>query len=67
MKEKDKKDVAEWLKSLALCVWGVATVVTCAGVWNKCPEAFYKATAVVLFVANGYAIYRKAKLINKNE
>ena len=67
MKDKDKKDIATFLETLALFAWGLATVLTCAGVWNTSPSVFVKAVAVALLLANGYAVYRKAVLLGKKE
>ena len=67
MQTENKERIVKWIKIVALIVWALATIITCAGVWNYCPEDFVKAVAVALFIANGYAIYRKAVLLKKNE
>ena len=67
MNMENKNKVLWWLKLIALIAWAFATIITCAGVWNYCPESFVKAVAVALFAANGYAIYRKVLLLKKSE
>lgn len=37
---------------LALVIFGMLTIITCAGVWNNCPEAWVKWCAGFLFAAN---------------
>ena len=63
----DKNKTMWWLRLIALIVWIFATIITCAGVWNYCPEGFVKGVAVVLLLGNGYAIYRLARELKKNE
>lgn len=63
----DKNKIMWWLNVIAILAWVFATVTTCAGVWNYCPEAFVKVVAVALFLGNGYAIYCMARELKKNE
>lgn len=62
-----KKEIEMWLKVLTIVVWGLSTIVTCAGVWNYCPETFVKVLAGVLLCSNGYALYRLGKTIKPEE
>ena len=41
------------VKALLLVVFIAITIITCAGVWNYCPELFVKAVAVLLLLSNG--------------
>lgn len=67
MNEQNKSNVAAGAKVLALVVFGLLTIATCAGVWNYCPEIFVKYLAGALFASNGFAIYKLAKKANKSE
>lgn len=42
---------------IALVIFGMLTIVTCAGVWNYCPEVWVKWCAGGLFACNAAAIY----------
>lgn len=50
---------------IALVIWGLLTIATCAGVWNFCPEGAVKWFATALFLANGAAIFFIAKNLKK--
>ena len=49
----------------ALFIYGLMTVVTCAAVWSVETKHVLDVIAGLLFAANGYAIYRAAKSIEK--
>lgn len=51
-------NIIVWAKRVALVLYAILTIATCAGVWNYCPEATIKVFAGLLFAANGFAIYR---------
>ena len=51
-------------KVVALFLFGLLTIITCAGVWNYCPETWVKWCAGALFVCNGIGIYFLAKRIS---
>ena len=55
----------KFLESLALVLYELITIATCAAVWNSRPGAFISIVAVVLFATNGYIIYRKAKKLTE--
>lgn len=54
----------EYLKIVILFLYALATIMTCAAVWNSRPGAFISIVAVLLLLANGYVIYRGAKGLN---
>ena len=60
------KSITFFLYVAALFLYGIATVATCAGVWNN-PDAnpALYVIAVLLLLANGYVIFRKAKAMEK--
>lgn len=49
----------------ALFIYGLMTIVTCVSVWRAETKPFLDVVAGLLFAANGYAIYRAAKSIEK--
>ena len=49
----------------ALVIYGILTVATCAAVWNVETKHVLDVVAGLLFLANGYVIYRAAKSIEK--
>lgn len=66
MNEDNKKRMKWGLDVLACIIAALVVIAVCAGVWNYCPEPFIKVLAVVLFLADGYLIYRFAKLIRNS-
>lgn len=60
------KSFTLFLNVAALILYGIATIATCAGVWNN-PDAnpALYVIAGILFLANGYVIYRRAKEMEK--
>lgn len=65
MNEENKDRLKLGLDVLAIVVACIVVIAVCAGVWNYCPEPFVKVLAGVLFVADGYLIYRFAKRIHE--
>lgn len=64
---EDNKNRMKWgLDVLAIAIAIITVIAVCAGVWNYCPEPFVKVLAGVLFLADGYLIYRFAKRIRKS-
>lgn len=60
------KSFTLFLNVAALILYGIATIATCSAVWNN-PDAkpvFY-VIAGILFLANGYVIYRRARAMEK--
>ena len=55
--------IAKGIKVIALAVYGLLAIATCAAVWNYCPEPAVKWFAGALFVFNGISIYLHAKNI----
>lgn len=58
-----------FIKALALFLWGLAIIATCAGLWNaavktKQVEGFYIFASIVAFIINGIAIYVRARSIS---
>ena len=66
MDNENKKRMVLGLDVLAIVVAALAVIAVCAGVWNYCPEPFVKVLAGVLFLADGYLIYRFAKKIHES-
>lgn len=58
MTDQNKNNLKEGLVKIALIVYALLTIITCAGVWNYCPEDTVKMLAGVLFACNGLAIVR---------
>lgn len=67
MNEKNKQRWSFDLKNIAILAWGVLTVITCVAVWNSKPDTFTTVMSVLQLLANGYAIYRVAKILAKEE
>lgn len=53
------------IKTIALFLYGLITVVTCAAVWDSKPKVFISVVAALLLALNGYVIFRKAKAMEK--
>jgi dolichyl-phosphate-mannose--protein O-mannosyl transferase len=58
------------IKVLALFLWAIAIIATCAGLWNAATETkqvggFYIFASIVAFIINGLAIYVRARSIAK--
>lgn len=49
----------------ALFIYGLMTIITCNAVWRAETKPILDVIAGLLFAANGYAIYRAAKSIEK--
>ena len=72
----NKTRLAEGAKILALIIWAMCTIATCAGLWNAATEikvsGFYIAASIILCLANlsitGYCVkkvwdfYRKLSI-----
>lgn len=58
MNDWNKNNIKEGLAKLALVLYAIITIITCAGVWNSCEEGFVRLMAGVLFACNGLAIVR---------
>jgi hypothetical protein len=56
MNEDNKKRVTVGAKKLALAVYAILTIATCAGVWNFCPEKAVKFGDLLLFACNAVSI-----------
>ena len=58
------------LKVLALVLWGIVLIASCAGLWNAAagekPSGFYIGASVALFIINGASIFLCARKIAKN-
>lgn len=64
----DNKSRIKWgLKTLALVLYGLLTIATCAGVWNYNPEGFIKWCALALGLCNAGVIVYLAKTIKTGE
>lgn len=66
----DEKNRQRWgfdLKNIAILAWGVLTIITCVAVWNSGSDAFTTVMSILLLLANGYAIYRVAKMLSKED
>ena len=60
------KSFTLFLNVAALILYGIATIATCSAVWNN-PDAnpALYVIAGILFLANGYVIYRRARAMEK--
>ena len=56
IEETNKEALYKWLKSIGLGLWGLITIIACAGVWNSDAAGFVKAMTAVLFAINAAAI-----------
>ena len=66
MTPENKNRMLWGAKVIALIIYVILTIATCAGVWNFCPEPFVKWCAGLLFAANGFIAYLTFKWIRKN-
>ena len=55
--------IKKGIKIIALALYGLLTIATCAGVWNFCPEPAVKWFTAALFAANAGVIWYLAKTI----
>lgn len=56
------KSFTLFLNVAALVLYGLATIATCAAIWDNPDEKpVLYVIAGIVFLANGYAIWRKAK------
>lgn len=67
MEQENKSRLEKGLKVLAVFVYALITIITCAAVWNAGVGAFLSITALVLLVLNGYVIYNEVKKIKEDE
>ena len=60
------KSITLLLNVAVLILYGIATIATCSGVWNnhEANPALYVISGL-LFLANIYVIYRRAKSMEK--
>lgn len=58
MNDQNKNNIKEGLVKIAIVLYALITIITCAGVWNFCEEGFVCLMAGVLFACNGLAIVR---------
>lgn len=60
------KSFTLFLNVAALILYGIATITTCSAVWNNrdAKPVFY-VIAGLLFLANAFVIYRRAKSMEK--
>lgn len=63
----EKGDFIFYAKMVALIIYAMLTIITCAGVWNSEPEGFVKGCAVLLLIANGISIYSHAKKLKRED
>jgi len=63
MNNDNKIRVMKGIKVIALVIYGILTIATCAGVWNFCPEKAVKVFAGLLLCANALVIYVIAKKV----
>lgn len=60
------KSFTLFLNVAALILYGIATIATCSAVWNnKDAKPVYYVIAGLLFLANAFVIYRRAKEMEK--
>lgn len=64
MNEQNKSIIKEGLAKLALVLYALLTIITCAGVWNYCPETTVNILSTALLACNFTAI---VKLWKKTE
>ena len=60
-------NIKKGLKVLGLAIYGILTIMTCAGVWNYNPEGFIKWCALALGLCNAGVIVYLAKTIKTGE
>ena len=53
MNNENKTRIIYGIKMLALVLYIILTIITCAGVWNYNPEGFVKWCAFALAICNG--------------
>lgn len=58
MNDQNKSIIKEGLAKLALVIYALLTIATCAGVWNYCPETTVNILSTALLACNGLAIVR---------
>ena len=61
MQKNEKIRYAYGLKTIALGMWAILTIITCNGVWNYAPEALTKWSAVITLVLTLLVIWRFGK------
>ena len=60
------KSFTLFLNVAALILYGIATIATCSAVWNdKDAKPVLYVIAGLLFLANAFVIYRRAKEMEK--
>ena len=60
------KSITLFLNVAALILYGIATIATCSAVWNnKDAKPVLYVIAGLLFLANGFVIYRRATAMSK--
>lgn len=60
------KSITLFLNVAALILYGIATIATCSAVWNnKDAKPVLYVIAGLLFLANAFVIYRRAKSMEK--
>lgn len=52
MNDQNKNNIREGLAKIALAIYALLTIATCAGVWNFCEEPAVKVMAGLLFACN---------------
>ena len=60
-------NIKKGLKVVLLAIYGILTIMTCAGVWNYNPEGFIKWCALALGLCNAGVIVYLAKTIKTGE
>lgn len=58
---ENKNDIVKWVKVIALALYCLLTIATCAGVWNFCKEPLVNWAAGILMAANGVVAFTLIK------
>lgn len=67
MEQENKSRLEKGLKVLAVFVYALITIITCAAVWNAGVGAFLSVVAFALLASNGYMIYNEVKKLKEDK
>ena len=67
MEQENKSRLEKGLKVLAIFVYALITIITCAAVWNAGGGAFLSVVAFALLASNGYMIYNEVKKLKEDK
>ena len=67
MEQENKSRLEKGLKVLAIFVYALITIITCAAVWNAGVGAFLSVVAFALLASNGYMIYNEVKKLKEDK